>query len=116
MKEASNVANHVNVVKNVNHTNIVKNGNHATVVSLDLSPVNHHHVFCDIDRTNNNNNNNNNSKDGEVTSGLKDSCSDLSDCKKEEHNVLVQCLLRNSNYLMTLTFLLFLGLSSYMLR
>jgi hypothetical protein len=110
MKEASNVANHVNVVKNVNHAN----GNHTTVVSLDLSPVNHHHVFCDIDRTNNNNNNNN--KDGDVTSGLKDSCSDLSDCKKEEHNVLVQCLLRNSNYLMTLTFLLFLGLSSYMLR
>ena len=63
-----------------------------------------HHVYCDIDC-------NGGSDDDESQS--KDSNPDLS---KKESNRLTECLQENSNCLVTLTFMLFLILSSYMLR
>ena len=84
-----------------------------TVISFEpTSKVTQHnsHVFCDIDRTNNNNNNSSNVIDERIQTEC-----DAADLKKS-HNRFVEFLLQNSNYILTVAFVLFLILSSYLLR
>ena len=71
--------------------------------SSTSSPVHDQHVFCDINCNN------------EDKLDPKDSGSDLKN-PKPEHNRLVQFFVDNSNCFVTLAFMLFLILSSYMLR